>query len=80
MTKKPKRVQINNKWYDVGDGWAGSLELSTWMCTPAEMLKAKEPFIHMNNFWHVFDSQGNKVGEFDMDNRTYSGCITAIEW
>ena len=25
--KNPSRVEINNKWYDVREGWAGKLEL-----------------------------------------------------
>jgi len=40
---------------------------------------AKEPYIHINNFYFVYDNNGSKVGEFDIANRTTSGSVTDFE-
>ena len=58
----PKRVNIENRWYDVREGWAGTLELSEWMA-PIKY-RAREPYIHIMNLYFVYDTEGNKVGEF----------------
>lgn len=73
----PRRVEINRKWYDVREGWAGKLELYEYMKSPEYI--ANEPYIHINNLFFVYDSSGNKVGEIHTDNKTYSGVITAFE-
>ena len=73
----PRRVRINNKWYDVREGWAGKLELHEYMKHPE--YAANEPFVHINNFFHVFDSSGSKVGEIDINNRCYAGVVQEFE-
>lgn len=40
---------------------------------------ADEPYVHINNLFFLYDSGGNKVGEFHTDNRTYSGIIMGFE-
>jgi hypothetical protein len=74
---KPKRVKIKGQWYDTGEGLDGSLEFRAYG-SPI-YYKAREPFVHISNFYHLYDSSGNKVGEFDIDNRTCSGYVTDVE-
>ncbi|MDR3001910.1 MAG: hypothetical protein LBU89_11675 [Fibromonadaceae bacterium] len=76
MKKIPRRVKIDSQWYDVSTGWAGSLELRAF---DSPSFKANEPFVHITNLYHVFDSNGSKVGEFSIDNRSYSGRVTGFE-
>jgi len=73
----PRRVEIRNKWYDVREGWAGKLELYEYMKHPE--YTANEPYMHINNLFFVYDSNGGKVGEFHTDNRTYSGIVTNFD-
>ena|GEM_PF-1024424 len=78
----PKRVNINNRWYDVSEGWAGALELSEWMA-PTKYI-AREPYIHINGLFFVYDTEGNKVGEFHIPNdyglpSSCSGCVVCLE-
>jgi hypothetical protein len=75
--KIPRRVEINNKWYDVREGWAGKLELCEYMKSPE--YTANEPYVHITNLFFVYDSGGNKVGELHTDNRNYSGIVTGFE-
>ena len=75
--KIPKRVRIRDKWYDVREGWAGKLELHEYMKAPE--YTANEPYMHITNLFFVHDSGGSKVGEFHIDNRTYSGAVTDFE-
>jgi len=77
MARNPSRVEIKGKWFDVKEGWAGTLELSEYMKSPE--YTAKEAFAHVDNLFHVFDTNGNKVGEFHTDNNTYSGIVTGIQ-
>jgi len=77
IRKIPRRVEINRKWYDVREGWAGKLELHEYMKHPE--YTANEPYMHINNLFFVYDSGGSKVGEIHTDNRTYSGVVTAFE-
>ena len=77
LAKIPKRVEIYGKWYDVREGWAGKLELFEYMKSPE--YTANEPFMHINNHFHVYNTSGSKVGEFHTDNRSYSGCVTNFE-
>jgi hypothetical protein len=78
MDKKiPKRVKIYDKWYDVSDMWPGRLDLNVWMTNPEYF--AREPYAHMNDFYFVYDTKDNKVGEFHIINNTYSGCVTGFE-
>lgn len=76
MSKKPRRVQINGKWYDAREGWC-KLELSEYM-GPVKYT-ANEPYAHMNDFYFVYDVNGSKVGEIDINNRSYSGSVTGFE-
>jgi len=73
----PKRIRINEKWYDVHEGWAGTLNLSEWM--NLTKYTAREPYIHINNFYFIYDTNGNKVGELDIANRSYSGSVRDFE-
>jgi len=73
----PKRIKINEKWYDVHEGWAGTLNLSEWM-NPTKYT-AKEPYIHINNFYFVYDMNGVKIGEIDIANKSYKGSVTGFE-
>jgi len=73
----PRRVKINDKWYDVREGWAGTLELSDGVYPPK--YTAKEPYMHMNNFYFVHDGNNNKVGEIDMNHKSCSGGVTGLE-
>lgn len=76
--RAPRRVEIYQqgirKWYDVREGWAGKLELHEYMKAPE--FTANEPYMHINNLYFVYDTNGNKVGEIHTDNRTYSGVVT----
>ena len=73
----PKRVQVSGTWYDVKEGWAGKLELCEYMKQPK--YTANQPFMHITNLFHVYDTSGSKVGEFHTDNRTYSGSVNNLE-
>ena len=75
--KVPRRVEINRKWYDVRNGWAGKLELHEYMKHPE--YTADEPYAHINNLFFVYNSSGSKVGEFHTENRSYSGVVTDFE-
>jgi len=77
MSRIPKRVEVGGKWYDVREGWGGKLELCEYMKSP--QYTASEPYIHMNNHFHVFDTYGSKVGEFNTDNRSCSGYVNSFE-
>jgi len=73
---KPRRVKINGDWYEANE-WMSKLEFFKYG-SPAKYT-AQEPFVHMSNFYYVYDSSGNKIGEFNTDNRTYSGCVNGFE-
>ena len=73
----PRRVEVKGKWYDVRDGWAGKLELHEYMKHPE--YTANEPYAHITNLFFVYDSDGNKVGEFHTDNRSHSGAVSSFE-
>ena len=75
----PSRVKIDDKWYDVSEGWAGTFKLRWGSGSDIREYTAKEPFAHMNDFYHVFDSNENNIGQIDIKNRSYSGLITDIE-
>jgi len=72
----PRRIKIHDQWYDTSE-WAGSLELHAYG-SPIRY-KASEPYAHVSNLYYVYDSDGSKVGEFDINNNTYSGCVTDFE-
>ena len=77
MGKKPSRVEINRRWYDVRDGWAGKLELYEYMKAPEYF--ATEMF-NVDGVWNVTDSSGSKVGEIDMRyHKDFKGIITDVE-
>ena len=73
----PRRVEISGKWYDVREGWAQKLELYEYMKSPE--YTADEPYAHITNLFFVYNSSGNKVGEFHTDNRTCSGSVNSFE-
>ncbi|MCL2575947.1 MAG: hypothetical protein FWE33_05895 [Defluviitaleaceae bacterium] len=77
MTKIPRRVCISNTWFDARQGWAGKLELYEYMQAP--QYTANEPFAHITNLFYVYDTYGNKVGEFHTDNMNYSGMVSGFE-
>jgi len=72
----PKRVQVDGKWYDVREGWAGALNLCEWN-TPK--YTAREPYAHISHLYFVYDTDGVKVGEFDINNMTCSGGVNNFE-
>lgn len=76
MGKKPSRVEINRRWYDVREGWARKLELHEYM-------KAPEYFAietMTDGVWNVTDGSGSKVGEIDMRYyKDFRGIITDVE-
>jgi len=77
MGKKPSRVEINRKWYDVREGWVGKLELHEYMKSPEYF--ATEAF-NVDGLWIVTDSSGSKVGEIDMRYyKDFKGIITDVE-
>jgi len=73
----PKKIRIDDKWYDVSEGWAGTLNLNQWM-NPVKYT-AREPYIHINNFYFVYDTNGVKIGELDIANRSYTGSVRDFE-
>jgi len=75
--KIPRRVEIGGKWYDVREGWAGKLELCEYMKNPE--YTADEPFAHINNLYHVYNSSGSKVGELHTENGSCSGVVSNFE-
>lgn len=75
--KIPRRVEIRGKWYDVRERWAGKLELHEYM--KSAEYTANEPYAHITNLFFVYDSSGNKVGEFHTDNRSFSGVVTGFD-
>ena len=75
--KVPRRVQVNYKWYDVREGWAKKLELYEYMKAPE--FTANEPFVHISNLYHVYNINGIQVGEFNTENRTWSGVVNGFE-
>ena len=77
MSRIPKRVEVSGTWFDVREGWAGKLELHEYNRNP--QYTAKEPYIHMDNHFHVFDTNGNKVGEFNTSNGSCSGYVNSFE-
>jgi hypothetical protein len=78
-----KRVKVDGKWYNAREGWGsttGMLELSdSGKITQTTEFIVKEPYIHMNNFYYVHDTAGNKVGEIDINNRGCSGRVSDYE-
>ena len=73
----PRRVEINGQWYDVREGWAGAFELTAW--GSSAKYTAKEPYMHVDNLYWVYDSGGSKVGEFHTTNGDKSGCVTDFQ-
>jgi len=72
----PKRVRISDQWYNV------TKPFSTWeLYAGADYPKytMKEPYMHMNDFYWIYNSSGTQVGEIHTANRTYSGCVQAFE-
>jgi hypothetical protein len=76
----PNRVKIDDKWYDVGEGWAGTLNLRWGSGSDIRKYTAKEPYILNSNLYFVYDSNNNKVGEFNTEHKTYSGRVTSVEF
>jgi hypothetical protein len=73
----PKRVKINDKWYNVKEDWTGALNLCEWM-SPAKFT-AREPYIHISDYYFIYDTNSNKIGDLHITNRTYSGYVTGFE-
>jgi hypothetical protein len=78
--RNPRRVKINEHWYDVREGWNGTLELSKSMNISWSVeYTAREPYMNCTNLFHVYNTSGSQVGEFHTGNRTYSGCVRDFE-
>jgi hypothetical protein len=73
----PSRIKINQEWFSVQEGWC-KLEFKEFM-GPVKYT-AKEPYIHMSDFYFVYDMGGSKIGEFNLENGiSYNGCVTGLE-
>jgi len=75
--KIPRKIKIDDKWYDVSSGWSGTLNMSTFN-GPLEYT-ASEPYAHMSNFYFVYNTNGSQVGGFDANNGSTSGSVSSIE-
>ena len=53
-----------------------TLELYEYMKAPA--YTAGEPYVHISNLFFVYDSGGNKVGEFHTGNGSVDGAVSSI--
>jgi len=73
----PRRVEIHGEWYDVRQGWADSFELSAWGTTTK--YTTREPFMHIDNLYYVYDSSNNQVGSFHTVNGDKNGCVTDFQ-
>lgn len=72
----PRQIQINDSWYEVSEeGWSGKLNLNKF-AGPIEYT-ASRPYAHTDDYF-VYDMNGNKVGEFNIGNRSYSGNVTGL--
>jgi hypothetical protein len=73
----PRSMKINGWDYEVRE-YFGNLE----MCKYGGPIEYKTvnpmPVLHPN-IYHVCDLNGNKVGEFDTNSRSCSGCVNSIE-
>ena len=74
--KVPRSVRIKGETYEVQSGWSGNLNLAKWM-GPVEYT-AREPYAHMNNFYFVYDMNGNQVGEIDMNHGSCKGIVDSV--
>jgi len=72
----PKRVQINGIWYTVRKPF-NTWELYAGADYPQYTMN--EPYIHIRDFYWIYNSNGTQVGEIHTVNRTYSGCVQAFE-
>jgi hypothetical protein len=73
----PRRVQINGEWREVRPGMFSGFDLFAYG-SPITYT-ASEPFAHITGLYYVYDSNRNKVGEFNTQHRTYSGCVTDLD-
>lgn len=74
----PKRVQIGGNWYEASEGSAG-FNLSASALISTLTYTARTPYAHLSNLFFVYDADGGKVGEFDVENGTCSGGVTDFE-
>ena len=85
MTKEliPTKIKIDGKWYNARQGFGstvGMLNLSdSGKIAQITEFTAKEPYIHISNFYFVYDINGSKVGEIDIRNRRCSGRVNDFE-
>ena len=76
--KKPKRMKIDDTWYDVIEGWGEELKLKEFMGPVKYTTKQPYPVLH-DYMYTVHDTNGYQVGEFRIDYRSFSGHVTDIE-
>jgi hypothetical protein len=74
-----KRVKIDDLWYDASEGWAGTFNLRWGSGSDIRKFTAKEPYVHMSDFYHVYDENGSQVGEIDINNKSCSGRVSSFE-
>jgi len=77
MSMTPRRIKVNGEWYDARQGWC-QLELTNGL-TATTKYTAKTEYAHLSNLYFVYNDCGNKVGEFDINNRAYSGSVSDFE-
>jgi hypothetical protein len=77
MSAMLKRVKINGEWYDATVGTFGGFDLYKFG-SPAKFT-VQEPYAHVSNLFWVYDANKNKVGEFDIQNKTCSGYVDDVE-
>ena len=73
----PRRVRISGIWFDVREDYPGVYGFFEYM--KASQYTAKEAYVHINNLFYVYNSNGNKVGEFHTENMTWEGCIEDLQ-
>jgi len=74
----PLRIKINDNWYNVSEGWGGTLRMSQSMEPVAYETRKPHPVLH-ENLYSVHDLRGNEVGKFNIGDRSYFGGVTGLE-
>ena len=72
-----KGVTINGKTYYAHESLTGGYNLSTFG-GPHEFT-ARIAYAHIDDLYFVYDSNGNKVGEFNTGYGRCSGAVTSIQ-
>ncbi|GHT44647.1 hypothetical protein FACS189454_02640 [Planctomycetales bacterium] len=62
----PDKIKINDVWYDnIREECTGEVKIRKGAGDPVEYTARKpNPILH-SNYYHIYDTYGNKVGEFN---------------